>query len=644
MAINYQTVSWGIILLIFGLAAYWAWRERQLSSRFFNELRTVRTGVDWLASRPSIADFEKLEIPTFSKQYFVTRTENGEDLLVSENGSYLLFTDVDELLPRLPVSPYRFVPALLTTAGVLGTFLGISLGLVDFNTENQDSTALLNSATSLLDGMKTAFYTSLAGLFASFTYMLILHRYAESRQSQYQSTRDPLIKLCATISPAHLLYRLSTAESADAPDEQTALLQQVARSNQVMARAAKHLEQVLTSFNGTEISNAVGEAVNKTVKEELAPVVKGIHQELEAIRSIKSDTNEEIVRLLTEAIRQDIVDPLGSEIRRLSEVTERSSSAIDSLITRLDEVMVDLAETTKVLNRFQQETLDKLEAFAESLSATLAEFKADTREVLEQVSQEMNAALAKSIEGMSAQRAAFEESAEKASTAFGEQNESLRVIGQEAGALMNEAKSNLIEGLANIDSKVAQMSSVVQQELEAFREEYQNNLNAFFESQNNLLEETLGSQREGLAAVVEQFKETFQQEHQLRQQQFAAMDEQHQKLKDGVSSVGQLVQAVGMTEAGVFSQLEDAAKAVSREVGMLRKQYGEASQRFNEITERMPEAMNDYFERAHQDSEAYFKELDHAAAAVHSRLAEAANLLVVAMQEVQSQSKALRRE
>lgn len=51
-----------------------------------------------------------------------------------------------------------YAPTLLTSLGILGTFLGIVVGLLNFDVKNIDG-----SITSLLAGLKTAFVTSIAG-------------------------------------------------------------------------------------------------------------------------------------------------------------------------------------------------------------------------------------------------------------------------------------------------------------------------------------------------------------------------------------------------------------------------------------------------------------------------------------------------
>ncbi|QJT19422.1 hypothetical protein E5E96_20490 [Aeromonas sp. 1805] len=59
----------------------------------------------------------------------------------------------------------NYVPTLLTTTGIFGTFLGIVMGLLDFNQNDIEA-----SIPPLLEGLKTAFITSLAGILFSLVF------------------------------------------------------------------------------------------------------------------------------------------------------------------------------------------------------------------------------------------------------------------------------------------------------------------------------------------------------------------------------------------------------------------------------------------------------------------------------------------
>jgi hypothetical protein len=63
----------------------------------------------------------------------------------------------------------QYTPTLLTTLGILGTFVGIVSGLLGFDVNNIDQ-----SISTLLAGLKTAFITSLAGMSASIGFKLLI--------------------------------------------------------------------------------------------------------------------------------------------------------------------------------------------------------------------------------------------------------------------------------------------------------------------------------------------------------------------------------------------------------------------------------------------------------------------------------------
>jgi len=62
----------------------------------------------------------------------------------------------------------NYTPGLLTSLGILGTFIGIVIGLLDFDPVHIDESIEL-----LLNGLKTAFITSLAGMAGAIAYKLV---------------------------------------------------------------------------------------------------------------------------------------------------------------------------------------------------------------------------------------------------------------------------------------------------------------------------------------------------------------------------------------------------------------------------------------------------------------------------------------
>ena len=59
----------------------------------------------------------------------------------------------------------------MTGLGILGTFIGLSIGLQAFNTGSAEK--ITNSIGPLMDGIKVAFHTSIYGMIFSLTFNLI---------------------------------------------------------------------------------------------------------------------------------------------------------------------------------------------------------------------------------------------------------------------------------------------------------------------------------------------------------------------------------------------------------------------------------------------------------------------------------------
>ena len=89
----------------------------------------------------------------------------------------------------------EYMPSVLTTLGVLGTFIGITYGLSDFNTTNISA-----SISVLLDGLKAAFWTSIVGMSCSIVVSRWVNRISDDIEATTPSTeQEALNRICAAI-------------------------------------------------------------------------------------------------------------------------------------------------------------------------------------------------------------------------------------------------------------------------------------------------------------------------------------------------------------------------------------------------------------------------------------------------------------
>jgi hypothetical protein len=636
-----------LIIVVFFVFVYYEWRA-------FDQYQKVDTKV--------VQD--SIKTLKFLKKGKISVQQNGQDILKwitqhfegewhglefkpkEEKGDFILLSYPSILQGSVPRSPVYYAPTLLTALGILGTFLGISLGLQGVDLGKIKSTIdLINASTNLLSNMKVAFFTSLAGISTSILSMIVLHFGANGRREHRNLLRKELNEIAFIQTSERLLSRF------DNTSEQETL---------------KTLQSVAHNLSGFS-AEVIGEAVGKAVKEAVSQENNLIVQELKSLRNIQKN-QETTVENLVKQLRNELIEPVVNRLDQSAQLTQEASVAVKELKDELGGISQSLTGAVETIQTFQKDTLQELQQFASNLQSILAEFRVDTKGVMEQVSVEINRAVEQSIEGLNAQRTAFEESAiqasntfrgiredlqialetqakqqremlqevqastesilEQANETFKEQSNTLITVGQEASDLMNQAKENLIGSLNNIDAMLQKTRQTVQTELERFRLEYQAALEEFFDKQNNLLTDTLGQQREGLAQVVADLQETFKQEAEKRKKMTQEIDLSLAKIHETVAVVNNLASAVGMNSSERLGQLQELARTIGGEAHRVEKAYQNMSDQFSETLKLGHQELNNYLQQASESYQKSFHQFDQETAQVCQELSKTSSGLM----------------
>ncbi|TVP63911.1 MAG: hypothetical protein EA343_06450, partial [Nodularia sp. (in: Bacteria)] len=327
-----------------------------------------------------------------------------------KNGKFVLIKYPSVLVRPVPRTSLRFVTTLCTTIGVLGTFYGIQQGLQGIDLSTQDSKQLIAASTELLAGMKTAFSTSLMGLGSGSLFTLVLFVTDLARQKRRERLR-------------HKLKAIATLKTTD-------------NDNLELAQALTLVAQNLIGFKqlkAEDIGQAVGrniaeqfaglnqlsaQAIGESVKQQIFPLLKEIFNEQRRLRELQENQGQRVLEELINDLRIQVLEPIADRLDKSAELTQQASTAVLNLHQELGGISESLASSILTIQNFQQETLVQLQGFAHDLGDTLNDFKTDTKDVLQQTAHEINRAVSQSIEGMTAQRSAFEASAVHAADTF----------------------------------------------------------------------------------------------------------------------------------------------------------------------------------------------------------------------------------
>ncbi len=615
-------ISCSFIVVVFCVFAVLEWRAFKNYKE--SDTKVIQASIETLKNLKKgkiSATKNGQEIFKWIAQHFDGEWNGLEFKPKEEKGEFILLSYPSILQSSVPQSPVYYAPTLLTALGILGTFLGISLGLQGVNLGSiTNPNALIDASTSLLTSMKVAFFTSLAGMSTSIVSMIGLYFGAKGRREYRNQLRKELNEIAFLQTSERLLSRVDNTSE----QETLKTLQSVAHN--------------LSGFSAEVIGQAVGKAVKEAVSQENNLII----QELKSLRSVQENQGTTVENLVKQ-LRNELIEPVVTRLDQSAQLTQEASKAVQELKNELGGIAQSLTGAVETIQTFQKDTLQQLQQFASSLQEILAQFRVDTQGVMEQVSVEINRAVEQSIEGLNAQRTAFEESAtqasntfrgiredlqfaletqakqqremlqevqsstesilEQANQTFQQQSNTLTTVGKEASDLLNQAKDNLLGSLNNIDEMLQNTRLTVQTELEHFRLDYQAALQGFFNEQNNLLTETLGQQREGLATVVFNLQETFSQEAARRQGMTQQIDLSLVKIKETVAVVNNLASAVGMTSGERLGQLKELARTIGGEAHRVEQAYRSMTDQFSKNLERVEkdyQSMTDQFYEALQ--------------------------------------------
>ena len=255
------------------------------------------------------------------------------------------------------------VPGLLTGLGILGTFIGLSIGLQHFNTGT--TAQMTESIEPLMNGIKVAFHTSIFGMVFSLTFNAIYKRKLYEGESAVQEFSQAFKKFVLPDTENNGMNQLISLQA----DQLTAM-------DRMYERVAEELGKII---------EPQFDRLNKSVSEFETIMVRN---ETEAIRQI-------VDTFITE-----MNSSLGNSFYQLSEsVNEqyRSQKETADLMTTLLNKTGSSTETLQNINKETERLVTTLNSYTASiqtiqneLQRTLTSLANEDKSVHDLIMQEKN--------------------------------------------------------------------------------------------------------------------------------------------------------------------------------------------------------------------------------------------------------------
>ena len=543
----------------------------------------------------------------------------------NQSGDFILLSYPAVLGKPVPRSPVSFAPALLTAIGILGTFSGIFLGLRGVDLENiSESEQLIEASQKLLVGMKTSFSTSLFGLGAAITFIIILALGANKRTAIRNSLRKKLSDIAFLENPNRLLSRLDNDSDAEAAKTLQAIVDAVKSAIAPDSPLVLELKQIID--NTSSLSNLTPKAIASATSDNFTVLINPLAQEIKQLRELQQSQGQTVESLVRQ-LRNELIEPVVARLDQSAAITKEASAAVTDLKNELGGISTSLAGAVETIQSFQQDTLTRLQEFAANLQSVLGQFRTDTQGVMEQVAVEIEQAVNHSIIGMEAQRNAFDASATqasqtfrgirkdlqtaletqalqqkemlqevrastegilvKANEAFVNQSNTLVTVGKEASGLMNEAQNNFQGMMKDVSGEIKEAVKQSITGMEAQR-------NAF-EASATQASQTFRGIREDLQAALE--TQALQQKEMLQDVR-ASTEGILVKANEAFANQSNTLVTVGKEASGLMNEAKDSFIGTLGDIdGMLQKTSLTVQQELSQFRLDYQTALQDFFTR-----------------------------------------------
>jgi hypothetical protein len=279
-------------------------------------------------------------------------------------------------------------PSFLTAIGVLGTFLGLTLGLSGLDFSSNELTVLKDGINQMISGAGVAFTSSVWGVFLS-----LLLNWIEKRTER--NVLQTISKLQRTID---YLYPRLPAEKVlvDISDHSR-------ESQKSLSGLAEQIgDKLQESVEG--MSRSMQEAISKTLTEILNP----------ALQSMSSNASQQSTQVL-EALIEQFSSGLRAEGQRQKESMDGASEAVnramagisdkmDTLFTQLSERQRNQTEADEVRSSQFTEQINRQKELAEKQQVQQA---AQFEQQVRALSSHQESAVASLVEATDKQVATF---------------------------------------------------------------------------------------------------------------------------------------------------------------------------------------------------------------------------------------------
>ena len=311
----------------------------------------------------------------------------------------------------------RATPPILVSIGILGTFTGVLLGLMDF-----DVTDIDKSTSRLISGLKFSFSTSVLGLLSAIVFrIIVVSRQEQKRQETKDASVDDLLEKMTEVRDAisgegeativTQLQKLRTTNQDGLGNLQNSFDNFAEKMSEINQKAlVDAIQQVMDDFNA-KITDQLGEdfkKLNESVQnmvrwqeqykdhiENLTGRIESAINAIEKSKDILSEIDKSLQEIpkTTESLK-DIINTVQAQISNIDDQMSSFVKMREQAIEAMPLIEKRLTEMTEGLSKNVTNVIDSISSSSKGLSENVEnlinDVKGTTTQMKEAVEGQLN--------------------------------------------------------------------------------------------------------------------------------------------------------------------------------------------------------------------------------------------------------------
>lgn len=362
----------------------------------------------------------------------------------------------------------------LVGLGLLGTFLGLTVGIAGFDSTNSDN--IQQSIQNLLGGMSTAFSTSLLGMFCSLVYTTIdkrlrnklartIHSLTDSLDDSFfiddnmlhylnqKSLVNTMIKTIRAELDSKLMYSNGSGTYVTIGNA----IREILTENTEQSKALKSFSTDLA----LELNNGFDEILSRQMQQKILPLMESVDATTKSVVE-HIDQMASTVASPASGLMESVVDELKKSMETI--VEEFKTNLSGSATSQLEALAVQLGNASQTMGDFPK----NMENISNTLQATIDEVK----NAIEEISKTSAAANSTAMQQMQEQIAFATGSISNAISEVREIMNNITQASQEQSNQMVVKLTDATEKLGTfLDNTIVNLSSSVQTSMKSITDD-----------------------------------------------------------------------------------------------------------------------------------------------------------------------------